>query len=108
MLKNHLHGENLQQYFELIEELLNGPVNFLKLRKKHRFVNDAVERLKVELILLIHNEECEGFDDLIDELVSLFDRYYLDPSLRQSHKSSEEILKKLIQKIFTEMKDRYT
>ena len=107
MLINHLHWENRQQYFELIEQLLNGPVEFLKLRKKHRSVNDAVKRLQVELILLEPNEKFEGFDDLIDELVSLFDRYCPDPSLRESHEFSEEELKKLIQKIFIEMKDRY-
>jgi len=107
MLINHLHWENRQQYFELIEQLLNGPVEFLKLRKKHRSVNDAGKRLQVELILLEPNEKCEGFDDLIDELVSLFDRYCPDPSLRESHEFSEEELKKLIQKIFIEMKDRY-
>jgi hypothetical protein len=107
MLINHLHWENRQQYFELIEQLLNGPVEFLKLRKKHRSVNDAGKLLQGELILLEPNEKCEGFDDLIDELVSLFDRYCPDPSLRESHEFSEEELKKLIQKIFIEMKDRY-
>lgn len=104
MLINHLHWENRQQYFELIEQLLNGPVEFLKLRKKHRSIG---KRLQVELILLEPNEKCEGFDDLIDELVSLFDRYCPDPSLRESHEFSEEDLKKLIQKILIEMKDRY-
>jgi hypothetical protein len=77
MLINHLHWENRQQYFELIEQLLNGPVEFLKLRKKHRSVNDAGKLLQGELILLEPNEK------------------------------SEEELKKLIQKIFIEMKDRY-
>jgi hypothetical protein len=96
MLINHLHWENRQQYFELIEQLLNGPVEFLKLRKKHRSVNDAGKLLQGELILLEPNEKCEGFDDLIDELVSLFDRYCPDPSLRESHEFSEEKLKKLI------------
>jgi hypothetical protein len=107
MLINHLHWENRQQYFELIEQLLNGSVNFLKLRKKHRSINEAGKSLQVELILLEPNEKSEGFDDLIDELVSLFDRYCPDPSLRESHEFSEEELKKLIQKIFIQMKDRY-
>jgi len=107
MLINHLHWENREQYFELIEKLLNGPINFLQLRKKHRAINDAGKRLQVEFILLEPNPKCEGFDDLIDELVSLFDRYCPDPSLRESHEFSEEELKKLIQNIFIEMKERY-
>jgi hypothetical protein len=40
---------------------------------------------------------------LIDELVSLFDRYCPDPSLRESHELSEEE----VQKIFIEMKEKY-
>jgi len=107
MIISHLHWENREQYFELIEKLLNGPINFLQLRKKHRAINDAAERLEAELILLEPNPKCEGFDDLIDELVSLFDRYCPDPNLRESHEFSEEELKKLIQKIFIKMKDRY-
>ena len=107
MMIAHLHWENREQYFELIEKLLNGPIKFLQLRKKHRAINDAVERLEAELILLEPNPKCEGFDDLIDELVSLFDRYCPDPNIRESHEFSEEELKKLIRKIFIKMKDRY-
>ena len=107
MMISHLHWENREHYFELIEKLLNGPINFLELRKKHRAINDAVESLEAELIILEPNEKCEGFDDLIDELVSLFDRYCSDPSLRESHEFSEEELKKLIQKILIEMKEHY-
>lgn len=100
MIISHLHWENREDYFELIEKLLNGPINFLELRKKHQAINEGLH-------LLEPNEKCEGFDDLIDELVSLFDRYCPDPSLRESHEFSEEELKKLIQKILIEMKDRY-
>jgi len=91
----------------LIEKLVNGPINFLPLREKHRAINNAVEMLEAELILLEPNPKCEGFDELIDELVSLFDRFCPDPSLRESHEFSEEELKKVIQTIFVEMKDRY-
>lgn len=49
----HLHWQNREQYFELIEQFLNGPINFLDLRKKYRSVSDAVERLEAELILLV-------------------------------------------------------
>jgi hypothetical protein len=107
MMISHLHWENREHYFELIEKLLNGPINFLELRKKHRAINDAVESLEAELILLEPNEKCEGFDDLIDELVSLFDRYCPDPSLRESHELSEKELRDLVQKILIEMKEHY-
>ena len=107
MMISHLHWENREHYFELIEKLLNGPINFLELRKKHRAINDAVESLEAELIILEPNKKYEGFDDLIDELVSLFDRYCSDPSLRESHEFSEEELKKLIQKILIKMKEHY-
>ena len=107
MIICHLHWENREQYFELIEKLLNGPINFLQLRKKHRAINNAGEMLEAGLILLEPNPKCEGFDDLIDELVSFFDRFCPDPSLRESHEFSEEELKKLIQNIFIQMKDRY-
>jgi len=93
MIISHLHWENREHYFELIEKLLNGPINFFELRKKHRAINNAGERLEAELILLEPNQKCEGFDDLIDELVSLFDRYCPDTSLRESHEFSEEELK---------------
>ena len=53
------------------------------------------------------NEKSEGFDDLIDELVSLFDRYCPDPRIREDYEFSEEELKNLIQKILIEMKNRY-
>lgn len=107
MIICHLHWKNREHYFELIEKLLNGPINFLQLRKKHRAINNAGEMLEAGLILLEPNPKCEGFDDLIDELVSLFDRFCSDPSLRESHEFSEEELKKLIENIFIQMKDRY-
>lgn len=95
MMINHLHWENRTQYFELIEQFLNG----LDLRKKYR----AINRLEAELILF----EPEDFDDLISEIIILFDRYCPDPSLRESYEFSEEELKNLIQKILIEMKNRY-
>lgn len=107
MMICHLQWENREQYFELIEKLLNGPIGFLELRKKYRAIADAGERLQAELILLEPNPKSEGFDDLISEIVLLFDRFCPDPSLRESNEFSEEELKKLIQKIFIQMKDRY-
>ena len=41
MIICHLHWENREHCFELIEKLLNGPISFLQLRKKHRAINNA-------------------------------------------------------------------
>lgn len=86
----------------MIEKFLNSPINFLELRNKHRTINDAGKYLQAQLILLQPNEKAEGFDDLIDELVLLFDRYCPDVTIR-----GEEKLRRVIQTIFVEMKDRY-
>jgi hypothetical protein len=91
----------------LIEKLSNGPINFLSLRNKHRDINNAEEKLEAELILLEPNPKSEGFGDLIDELVSLFDRYCPDPSLGESHEFSEEELRDLVQNIFSKMKEYF-
>ena len=107
-LISHLHWQNQEHYFELIEELLNGPIGFLKLRKKHRAINDAVERLEADLILFEPDDRSEDFDDLISERIMLFDRYCPDPSIREDYEFSEEQLKDLVQKIFIEMKNRYS
>lgn len=110
MMIGHLHWENWEHYFELIEEFLNGPINFLPLRKKYRSVIDAIKRLEAELIVfepVALYDKFLGFNILIDELVSLFDRYCPDPSLRKSHELSEEELRDLVQKIFIEMKEGY-
>ena len=107
IIRCHLHWENREHYFELIEKLLNGPLHFLELREKNNAIEDAVDRLEADLILLEPNEKSKGFADLIDEVISLFDRYCPEPSLRESHEFDEEELKKIIQEIFIQMKDRY-
>jgi hypothetical protein len=107
MLISHLHWENREHYFELIEKFLNGPINFLDLRKKHRAINDAGKRLEADFILLEPNPKCEGFDNLIDELVSLFDRYCPDSNIRESHEFNEKELRNLVQTIFIKMKTYY-
>ena len=111
MLISHLQWENREQYFELIEKLLNGPLNgpidFWELKKKEQLINKAVERLEAELILFEPNPKCEGFAVLLDELISLSDRYCPDPSLRESHEFSEEKLRDLVQTIFSKMKQYF-
>lgn len=107
MLINHLQWENRTQYFELIENLLNGPINFLELRKRYQSINDAVERLEAELILFEPDDRSKDFEDPISEIIMLFDRYCPDPRIREDYEFSEEELKNLIQTIFIEMKDRY-
>ena len=97
MLTGHLHWENREQYFELIEKLLNGPINFLPLLQKHRSIINTAEMLEARLILLDPNPKSEGFENFIDDLFFL----------SQSTKFTEGELKKLIQQIFIQMKDRY-
>lgn len=104
MLISHLHWENRKQYFEFIKKFLNEPINFWELRKKRRAINDAGESLEAELVLLEPNPKCEGLDDLIDELISFFDRYSPDPILRESHEFNEEEFRDLVQNIFIKMK----
>ena len=107
MMISHLHWENREHYFELIEKLLNGPMHFLELRKKYQAINEAGESLEANLILLEPDGKSKGFGLLIGDLIMLFDRYCPDPSLRESHELSEEDLIDLVQKIFIEMKEGY-
>jgi hypothetical protein len=46
MMISHLHWENREHYFELIEKLLNGPMHFLELRKKYQVINDAARNAR--------------------------------------------------------------
>lgn len=105
MMIDHLHWENREHYFELIEKLLNGPLHFLELREKYEAINDAVESLEDNLILLEPDGKSEGFSLLIGDLIMYFDLYCPDPSLRESHELSEEELRDVFQKIFIEMKE---
>ena len=52
MMISHLHQENREHYFELIEKWLNDLIAFSELRKKHQVINNAVEQLEADLILL--------------------------------------------------------
>ena len=102
MMISHLNWGNRAHYFELIQKI-NRPINFLDLRKKYPSVSDAVERLEEELIILDPMEAYDkafGFTGLIDDLVSLFDRYCPDSSICESHELSEKELRDLVQKIF--------
>jgi len=105
ILINHLHWENREHYFELIEEFLNEPINFLPLRKKHQSMNEAGKRLQEELILLEPNPNCEGFDSLIDNGISVFDEYCAKAG--DEDELSDFEVKNRIQRIFKEMKDRF-
>jgi oligoendopeptidase F len=80
MIINHLHWETRTHYFELIEQFLNGLIHFLDLRNKYHFIED---------------------------LISLFDKYCPDPTIRKNYEFSAEKLKNLIQKILIKMKDHY-
>ena len=91
----------------MIEKLLNGPIHFLELKKKYQAINEAGESLDANLILLEPDGKFKGFDQLIDDLIMLFDLYCPDPSLHESNELSEEELRDLVQKIFIEMKEGY-
>ena len=103
----HLHWENREHYFELIEKLLNGPMHFLELRKRYQAINEAGESLEANLILLEPDGKSKGFGLLIGNLIMVFDLYCPDSSLRESHELSEEELRNVVQKIFIEMKEGY-
>ena len=72
-LKPNESDISIQEYE--IEISSETPINFLflPLRNKHRAINDIVDKLEFELMLFEPNPKSEGFDDFIDELVSLFD-----------------------------------
>lgn len=105
LLINHLHWENREHYFELIEEFLNEPIKFLSLSDKHKAINEAGERLEGELILLEPNPNSEGFGRLIDNVISVFDRYHTKAG--DEDKLSDFEVKNRIQRIFKKMKDRF-
>ena len=107
MVIEYLNWANRAQYFELIEELINGPLRISPIRKKYQSIKDVADLLNIKLILLDLNPKCEGFNILLDEIVSCFDNYYPDPELRESYELGEEEVKTIIQNIFIEMKKNY-
>ena len=68
--------------------------------KKIITIDDIVDMLESEVILLESHPKSEGFSSLVDEIVAVSNKY-------RSEALSEEKLKKVIQKTFIEMKDRY-
>ena len=105
ILIDHLHWENREHYFELIEGFLNGPIDFLPLRKKHRAINNAKEMLSAELILLEPNPKSEGFGDLIDDVISVFDEYCA--KVGDEDELSDSDVKTIVEEIFKEIKDQF-
>lgn len=105
MLINHLHWENRRHYFELIKDFLNGQINSLPLREKCRVINNAEKMLTAELILLEPNPKCEGFGNLIEDVISVFDEYYA--KVGDEDELSDFDVKNIVEEIFKEMKDRF-
>lgn len=105
MLINHLHWENRRHYFELIEDFLNGQIKSLPLREKCRVINNAEKILTAELILLESNPKCEGFGNLIEYVISVFDEYYA--KVGDEDELSDFDVKNIVEEIFKEMKDRF-
>jgi hypothetical protein len=107
LMIGYLHWQNREHYLELIEELLNGSIHFLPLRKKYTSINRAVELLEAELIFLDPIKpytKAFNFMFLIDDLISLFDRYCSDPTICESHELTEEELRDSIQDMFIKIK----
>ena len=107
MMNEHLHWQNREHYFELIEKLLSGPLHFLELRSKFHAIDDVVNSLQANLIIFEPDSRSDEFALLIGDIIMLFDRYSPDPISPESDDLSEEELKDVIQKIFIELKERY-
>ena len=61
--------------------------------------------LSAELILLEPNPKSEGFGNLIDEVISVFDEYCA--KVGDEDELSTFDVKNIVEKIFKEMKDRF-
>lgn len=107
LMVSHFHWENREQYIELIEKLLNGPIYFEELRERYEAIDTAVKTLEAKLILFEPNPKSEGFPYLMEDLLSLSEVYCHEPEFCESFEFNEKELKVLIQNILIEMKTRY-
>lgn len=79
---------------ELIEEFLDESCGFLKLRQKHKIINDAVKRLEADFIVIEPNLKSQEFGELIEQMIPNFDVY----------SPNDLEIKILIQEMFVKMK----
>ena len=71
----YVQWRNREDSFELIEEFLNEPMNFGKLIRKSKAIDDEVERLESEFIFFEPVPTCEGFGYLINDLILVPELY---------------------------------
>jgi hypothetical protein len=95
--EKHIDDESRKDFLKL-REYSDIMINHLHWENREHYF---------ELIILEHNDKSEEFDDLIDQIIMLFDRYCPDPIIREDYEFSKEELKHLIRKIFIEMKNNY-
>ena len=108
LLNNHLHWEYRTQYFELIQEMLDGQINFEKLKKKVDLIEKAITYLRDNLILLEPNKKSEGFTPaLINNILAFDDDYRPRKGFSDEDKVYEEEFKKRIKDSFIKIKERY-
>jgi len=108
LINNHLHWEYRTQYFELIQEMLDGQINFEKLKKKVDLIEKAINYLVDNLILLEPNKKSEGFTPaLINNILAFDDDYRPREGFSDEDKVYEEEFKKRIKDSFIKIKERY-
>lgn len=109
MMIAHLHWQNREQYFSLIQKFLDNPLDLLPLqtlRERYDSINDAVKRLQAELILLDPIEPYDKafeFTGSIDKISGVFHKYILEQGPDEC--MDKEEVKNLVQTIFVEMKE---
>ena len=70
---DQLNWENQDQYFELIEEFLNGSSNFLNFKERYQSILRVGKDLESNSISLKINYQAFGFSNYIEILIQLFD-----------------------------------
>ena len=70
---DQLNWENQDQYFELIEEFLNGYSNFLNFKERYQSILRVGKDLESNSISLKINYQAFGFSNYIEILIQLFD-----------------------------------
>ena len=109
MMIAHLHWQNREQYFSLIQKFLDNPLDLLPfqtLRERYKSISDAVKQLEAELILLDPIEPYEKafeFTCSINKISGVFHKYILEQGPDEC--MGKEEVKNFVQTIFLEMKE---
>ena len=70
---SHWHWKDGAEYFDLIEKLWNGRIEFWELTEKEDNLQKKFKRFEFESIVFEPDWKSEGFDTMIDEIISVFD-----------------------------------